>query len=311
MKKELSMRLGALVVVGAFAGCSPAAPAVWPEASPLPAPSAAQPAQVSVPAKPPRVAGGFDAEVAISIAAMNQGAFADAKEALAAAATREDTFEQTYHLAYLEATLAAFEGRLDVSAERLTSVLSHARSHTDGDKEFWLHNELTWVRWAAGDLAGALAECDAMRDAVDRSTLAKAAKNGLMLHQLWDHAYLLLEVADAQPASSRAAAVSYANDARERYDELAKPSGDHDGMAVLEAFFLLHEHAFAGARDAAKKVDIEKDSDLQDLYVIALALAASGDAAGAGAVRARIRGSKNVYLMRPLIVQRMDRDAKK
>lgn len=301
------MRFRFLVVGLLLSGCAPAAVA------PPPSRPAVVTARPPAPRdnRPPRVAGGFDAEIALSIGAMNRGAFGDAKDALAAAKTRAGNYEQTYHLAYLEATLAAFQGENEIAAERLTSVLSHARGHTDGDKEFWLHNELTWVRWAAGDLAGALAECEAMRDAVERSTLTKAAKDGLMLHHLWDHAYLLLEVADAQPATSRAAAVSYANDARERYEELAKPSGDHDGMAVLEAFFLLHEHAFAAARDAAKKVDLEKDSDLQDLYVVALALEAGGDAEGAWAARARIRGSKNVYLMRPLIVRRMDRDAKK
>ncbi len=301
------MRLRHLVVGFMLSGCAPAAVAPPPS---RPAAVVARPPAARE-RRPPRIAGGFDAEIALSISAMNRGAFVDAKEALAAAKTRTATYEQTYHLAYLEATLAAFQGENEIAAERLTSVLSHARAHTDGDKEFWLHNELTWVRWSAGDLAGALAECEAMRDAIERSTLAKAAKEGLMLHQLWDHAYLLLEVADAQPATSRAAALSYANDARERYEELAKPAGDHDGMAVLEAFFLLHEHAFAAAREAAKKVDLDKDSDLQDLYVVALALEAGGDAEGAWAARARIRGSKNVYLMRPLIVRRMDRDAKK
>jgi len=57
---------------------------------------------------------------------------------------------------------------------------------------------------------------------------------------------------------------------------------------------------------AAKKVDVEKDSDLQDLYVIALALDL-GDPKAANDVRARIcKGSD--YLMKPLILAQMERE---
>ncbi len=56
------------------------------------------------------------------------------------------------------------------------------------------------------------------------------------------------------------------------------------------------------------EVDVEKDDDLQDLYVIALALDAGGDAATARKVRERICKG-NAYLMKPLIVAQMEREA--
>jgi hypothetical protein len=63
-----------------------------------------------------------------------------------------------------------------------------------------------------------------------------------------------------------------------------------------------------GAAAAAAKVDVEQDKDLQDLYVLALAFDAAGDHERAGAIRARIRAAGE-YLMKPLIVRQMDRDA--
>jgi hypothetical protein len=64
----------------------------------------------------------------------------------------------------------------------------------------------------------------------------------------------------------------------------------------LEAFFDLEDGQGAAARRAVAHVDVAKRGDVQDLYVIARALEAGGDAAGAEAVRARIRDSDNVYL---------------
>ena len=129
--------------------------------------------------------------------------------------------------------------------------------------------------------------------ALDRSALDKDAIESMRLHALWDRAYLLLDMNDPR-----------ADAARGDYEALAKPRNDHDGMAVLEAFFMAKRKRGPEAVLAAKRVDVDKDDDLQDLYVIALAFDSAGDAERARAVRLRICAG-NDYLMKPIILARL------
>jgi hypothetical protein len=209
--------------------------------------------------------------------------------------------------AYREATTAATAGDFKKGISLLEPIVTEAKDHTDDDMEFWLHNELTWLHWADGDLSGALAEVDAARDALARSTIDDPSKKKLKLHELWDRAYIDLEIASAAAPENHDALYSKADDARNEYQELALAEDDHDGMAVLEAFFAVRKNDGNHAKMAAKRVDVEKDSDLQDLYVIALAMDLGGDSAGAQNVRARIC-SGPVYLMKPLIVRQLAKE---
>lgn len=118
----------------------------------------------------------------------------------------------------------------------------------------------------------------------------------MRLHALWDRAYLRLELGDAT-----------ADRAFTAYETLAKARSDKDGLAVLTAFFAARRHEPKEAADAAKLVDVAKDSDLQDLYVIALAFDASGDRDRARVVRGRICKG-NDYLMKPLILAQLGRE---
>jgi len=209
--------------------------------------------------------------------------------------------------AYAEATRAAAAGDLKKAQAILEAIVPEAKRTTDDDLEFWLHNELTWIHWGAGDLVGALAEVDAAKDALDRSRIDEPSKKKLKLHELWDRSYVELEIALAAPAENRAAVYSKADDARNEYQELALAEDDHDGMAVLEAFFAVRKGDGNHAKVAAKRVDLEHDSDLQDLYVIALALDLGGDLAGAQNVRARICSGRE-YLMKSLILRQLARE---
>jgi hypothetical protein len=76
---------------------------------------------------------------------------------------------------------------------------------------------------------------------------------------------------------------------------------DDDGMAVLEAFFALRASDGRAALAAAKRVNVEQDSDLQDLYVLGMALDAGGDHGAARFARERICSGKD-DLMKPLIL---------
>jgi hypothetical protein len=188
--------------------------------------------------------------------------------------------------------------------------MPEAKRHPEADTEFWLHNELTWVRWQQGDLVRALAEVDEAGVALDHGTLPPAKRTALRLHELWDRAYVLLETAMLAPEPQRGKGLVAAKAAKLAYDTLAVANHDADGMAVLEAFFLLHDGKGKEAAVAARKVDVERDEDLQDLYVIARAFDAAGDHAAADAVVARICAG-HIYLMKPLIISQLLREGRK
>lgn len=206
--------------------------------------------------------------------------------------------------AYAAATAAATAGDLPRARALLSALVPEAKTSPTDELEFWLHNELTWVRWAEGDRAGARAEVEQARATLDHALLDDEASRKLRLHERWDRAYLALEDAVAAPPAQRARTLAEAERDRADYEALAKPANDHDGMAVLAAFFATRRHEGRAALAEAKKVDVDKDGDLQDLYVIALALDAGGDHEGAGRVRGRICAA-NEYLMKPLIVRAM------
>src|SRR5262249_19188184 len=142
-----------------------------------------------------------------------------------------------YDAAYREAVAAAAAGDLAKADALLSALVPEAKTRPADDLEFWLHNELTWVRWAAGDLAGARAEVERAKTALDHGTLPDDRVRSLRLHELWDRAYLALEDALAAAPGARAAKMAAADAARAEYEARAKPANDHDGMAVLAAFF--------------------------------------------------------------------------
>jgi hypothetical protein len=205
--------------------------------------------------------------------------------------------EADHKAAYARATAAALKGDLDAAIGELTPFARATADATTGELAYWIHNQLTWLRWGRGDLRGALAETEQGSAALDRSTLAADEIASMRLHALWDRAYLLLELGDAN-----------ADRAFTEYETLAKARSDRDGLAVLTAFFAARRGKGPEAMVAAKRVDVEKDDDLQDLYVIAIALDAGGDPKTARAVRERICKG-NEYLMKPLIVAQMAREA--
>jgi hypothetical protein len=227
----------------------------------------------------------------------------------APAAPSVPPFADRYKAAYGRAVAAATAGDLAKSEHELTALVDEAESREGDPTGFRIHNAVTWVRWAQGDLVGALREIDAGKSALARAHLPAEDSARAGLHEKWDRAYILLEMALAAPPTLRASSLAAANDARTDYDRAATPLDDHDGLAVLAAFFAVRTKNAKEAVAAAKKVDVDKDGDLQDLYVVALAFDAAGDHARAESIRGRIR-SGNEYLMKPLIVRQLDADAK-
>ncbi len=206
-----------------------------------------------------------------------------------------------YPDAYRDAVASAAAGDLAKADARLAALVPEAKTRPDDDLEFWLHNELTWVRWAAGDLAGARDEVERAKATLDHGTLPANKLRALRLHERWDRAYLAIEDALAAPPRERAKRVAAADAARAAYEALARPANDHDGMAVLAAFFAVRKGDRRAAAAEAAKVD-EKDTDLQDLYVVVLARSAAGDHEGAARAFSRICAGESA-LMKPLVLR--------
>jgi hypothetical protein len=236
--------------------------------------------------------------------------FASVRALLEAPATTPAApFADRYEAAYARAVVAASGGDLAAAGRELAAFVDEAEAREGDATGFRIHNALTWVRWAQGDLVGALREIDAGKSALARAHLAAEPSARAGLHEKWDRAYVLLEMALAAPPTLRAASLAAANAARADYEKAATPLDDHHGMAVLAAFFAVRTRNAKEALAAAKHVDVDKDGDLQDLYVLALAFDLAKDHARAEVIRARIR-SGNEYLMKPLILRQLDADAR-
>ncbi len=157
-------------------------------------------------------------------------------------------------------------------------------------------NTTTWVRWAQGDLAGALAENARLGQALARAD--PDPQRVLNQHYVWDRAYLLRDQADRAPPADKAKVMADAEAAREEYHNIAPPE-DQSGAAVLDAYFAWRSGDFAAAAALARKVDLEKDSDAQDLFILALVYESAGDRATADKLRARANEAH--YMMPPLL----------
>jgi hypothetical protein len=206
--------------------------------------------------------------------------------------------DEAYRAAYGRSVAAAARGDLE-GAQRELEVLVTSAEVSETNR-FWLHNELTWIRWAEGDLLGALAEADAQ-------AFTGAATASLRLHAEWDRAYILRELVDHAVARDRTRTLAAADAAKSIYDADAAAQGDHQGTAVLAAFFAVRAGDAKTAVASASKVDADEDDDLQDLYVLALAFDLGRDRARAEQLRAKIRAGHE-YLMKPLIVRQMATD---
>jgi hypothetical protein len=118
-------------------------------------------------------------------------------------------------------------------------------------------------------------------------------------------------LAETRTGATRATLVRYAEAAFDDYRARARKLGENDeSIAILEAYFAALDGHRDIAREAAKRVDVVKDDDLEDLYLVVVGLEAGGDHAGAQAVRERMRHSGSVYLAHPIMLRWLEHDAK-
>lgn len=215
-------------------------------------------------------------------------------------------------VAYMEATLHSYAHDFEAAASALVKRLPAVAERISEPTEFEFHNHLIMLRAAQGDLASALVECDAMLAAGQRGTFAVKDRERMTQVRLKDHwhrAYLLRAYAVTVDGSRRAAALQYANEAREAYRVLAKKVGGFDdSIAVLDAFFAVHDGSPAAALEAARRVDPAKNGDIEDLYYVQMGLAFGGDSAGAARVVEQMRHIGYVSHANPIFLMWVDRD---
>lgn len=216
------------------------------------------------------------------------------------------------HLAHLvaraRATRFANAGDFDRAASAFVAVLPELARHPELPDEFWVHNTMMMIREAQGDPAAALAENDQATLAAARGTWDPEHRATLALQKdRWHRAYLTRMLAESRAGSTKQALVAYARAALDDY----RANGFPESIAVLEAYFAALDGARDAALAAAKKIDPEKDDDVEDLYLVVVGLEAGGDHAGAEAVRRAMRRSSGVGISRAIMLRWIDIDAKK
>lgn len=303
-------------VASASAGAAGGASSSGAAASPSPPASASAPAPApAAPAPPP-------SKAAIAARKLLHDAYAKlatgdlAGAAAIAARAREaagDDADTRFDVAYTQATIAVYRNDLDAAAQALLGYLADTKESPASPAAFRVHNTMMMVREAQGDVAAALVECDEMTLAGQRGTWDATGGEPREAHTLlkdrWHRAYLVRLLAEQETGSRRAAALGYAEKARREYAELARPLADHaDSIAVLDALFAALDGDKARALEAARRVNVDQDDDVEDLYLVEIGLAVGGDAAGAARVDKKIRAA-SPYLAVPIMTRWLDADA--
>jgi hypothetical protein len=211
---------------------------------------------------------------------------------------------------YLETSLHAYRGDYEAAARVLVEHLKVTDTQRDEPAAFHEHNWLSILRQAQGDLFGALMEADARTrfgDAGSWPSPPNAPRGSdratqVKLKETWHRAYLLRMHAQQVSGSRKTAALAYAEGARQEYAALARPLGGYeDSIAVLEAFFAMHDGDMPRATAAAKRVDVAKNDDVEDLYLVYSALDAAGDREAAASAKKQIDAASHVAFVVPII----------
>lgn len=207
-----------------------------------------------------------------------------------------------------KAAKAAEAGDLEAAANALVTIMPMLAKHPELQDEFWAHNAMMMIRAGQGDPAAALAENDQATLAAQRGTWSTAEERTELAFQKdrWHRAYLTRMLAESRTGSTKAALIQYAELALSDY----RTKGFPDSIAILDAYFAALDGKKDAALAAAKKIDVSKNDDIEDLYLVVVGLEAGGDHAGADAVRARMRATKGSSVARSIMLRWIDLDAK-
>jgi predicted Zn-dependent protease len=195
--------------------------------------------------------------------------------------------------AHARATAHAYAGRLDEAERAMREHLLWAQIQEAKPWPIFAFSVLIWLRWAQGDLEGALKHVDLLGKFLDGARLPEEVKGSWRLHMLWDRAYLLSDKGDRKGALK----------AEKEYLALAKKVGDEGGVPFLRAHLLLAEKKAKDAAAAVKDADPLR-LDMQDQWIVWRARKAAGDAS-ADEVRKRILSTVQPYMMHALIAREL------
>lgn len=233
---------------------------------------------------------------------------ATADKALATAETEaHDDAHLLYLLTRVRATRFAVSNDFENAAKAFGTVMPKLAAHPELADEFWAHNAMMMIRAAQGDPAAALAENDQATLAAARGTWNPEQRTTLAFQKdRWHRAYLTRMLAESRTGTAKTALVDYAQAALAEY----RTNGYPEAIAVLEAYFAALDGKKEDAVAAAKKIDPQKDDDVEDLYLVVVGLEAGGDKASAEAVRHVMRQPGPPSVARTIMLRWLDLDQK-
>jgi hypothetical protein len=179
------------------------------------------------------------------------------------------------------------QGDYEAAARAVLDAIRRRNGDRADAHLFLFHNWMAILREAQGDLTGAIVEC-AARTAVGYEGTWEPAAERLQQTRFkddWHRAYLFRMYAEQLTGTQRDGALLAAENARKDY---VAAGGYPESIAVLDALFAMYDRRWDDVRTAVRRVDIAKDDDEEDLYLLFSALDAAGDHDGAAAIRRRI-----------------------
>lgn len=207
-------------------------------------------------------------------------------------------------LAYFDATVHAYQGDFRGAAQVMYDHV--AKVGPEVEAAFAFHDSMIALRTADGDLLGALVECEEMVKAGTLGTWKPAEANRMLwvrMKEHWHRAYLLRMIAQTLTGAERVAFLGYAERARQDYAAVATPLGNAgDSIAVLDAYFAFCDGDRVKMRQATQRVNIAADDDIEDLYLVQLALDGAGDREAAAAVRKRMLAIPFATVLTPVFL---------
>ena len=280
-------------------------------AAPAPSSSTACPSssRPSAPPEPPLPPAALETALDAALTAIAAGDYPAADGQLK---TADSIASGDAHLAYLvarvRATRFAEAADFDRAAAALLSAIPALAKHPELRDEFSAHNAMMMIREAQGDPASALAENDQATLCAARGTWDPDTRDRLAFEKdRWHRAYLTRMLAESRAGTAKEALVLYA---RAALDEYRAQGGFPDSVAVLDAYFAALDGKGEVAHAAARKVDLAKDDDVEDLYLVVIGLEAGGDTKGAEAARSTMRAPSDPRISRAVMLRWLALDAK-
>ena len=227
------------------------------------------------------------------------------KHIAGADAAAGDDAHLAYLVAHVRALRFAYAGDFERAAASFHAVIPTLARHPELPDEFWSHNAMMMIREAEGDPAAALAENDQATLCAARGTWDPQGRSTLALQKdRWHRAYLTRMLAESRTGSVKQALLQYAQAALDEYRAVGFPYS----VAVLEAYFAALDGKRDAALAAADRVDLAKDDDIEDLYLVVVGLEVGGDHAASEAVRRVMRRPGDVHISRAIMLRWLDID---